>query len=111
MIVAANVTSRLAEEAEVVKAESPLYVATIVCTPAGSELTVRLAAPDAKLTTPRDVLPSENVMLPVGTPVPVPGITIEARTIGLPSVGAVGEAESDVVVLINAGGAAAEFEP
>lgn len=91
------------------KAESPPYVATIVRMPAGSELSVRLAAPDAKLTTPREVLPSENVMLPVGTPVPVPGVTFEARTIGLPSVGAVGEAESVVVVLIKAGGVAAEF--
>jgi hypothetical protein len=109
VIVVVNVTSTLlAEEAEPAKAESPLYVATIVCTPTGSELTVRLAAPDAKLTTPRDVLPSENVMLPVGTPVPVPGVTFEARTIGLPSRGAVGEAESVVVVLINEGG---EFEP
>jgi hypothetical protein len=69
---------------------------------------VRLADPDARVTLPRDVLPAEKAILPVGVPVPEPGITFAVNTTGVLSVGAVGEAERVVVVPINAGGV---FEP
>ena len=74
------------------------------CAPTGSELTVRLAEPDDSADVPRDVLPVENVMLPVGVPAPEPGTTLAVNATGLPNAGAVGENDNVVVVPIGAGG-------
>ena len=76
----------------------------IACAPAVSELSVKLAAPDARVAVPSDVLPAENLMLPEGTPAPEPGVTFAVNTIGVFNVGAVGEKDSVVVVAIKAGG-------
>ena len=69
---------------------------------------MRLPDPEVRVTTPRDILPVEKAMLPVGVPEPEPGVTFAVNTTGVLSAGAVKEAESVVVVLINAGGV---FDP
>jgi len=64
---------------------------------------VKLADPATRSALPSDVPPAENVMLPDGKPVPELGVTFAVSTTGLPSVGAVGDTESVVVVEIAAG--------
>jgi hypothetical protein len=76
----------------------------MVCAPIGSKLVVKLAEPEDRATVPRDVVPDENTMLPVGITVPELGATFAVRTSGFPNVGAVGDADRAVVVVISAGG-------
>lgn len=75
----------------------------IVCAPIGSTLVVKLAEPEARVAVPRDVVPDENAMLPVGIPVPELGATFAVRISDLPNVGDVGDTDSAVVVVMSAG--------
>ncbi len=72
--------------------------------PIGSELTVKLADPDARIDEPNDVLPDEKAMLPVGATEPETGVTVAVSVAGLFNVSVVGETDSAVVVPINVGG-------
>jgi hypothetical protein len=76
----------------------------IVCAPIGSKLVVKPAEPEARVTVPRDVVPDENTMLPVGIPAPELGATFAVRTSAFPNVGALGDTDRAVVVVMSAGG-------
>ena len=76
----------------------------IVCAPIGSTFVVKLAEPEARVAVPRDVAPDENAMLPVGIPVPEVGATFAVSISEPPSVGAVGDTDNAVAVVISAGG-------
>lgn len=76
----------------------------IACVPTGNELTAKLAVPDVRVPVPRDLLPAENWMLPVGTPMPELDATFAVNTTGLFNVGAAGEKDRVVAVAIKAGG-------
>src|SRR6516165_1775716 len=55
---------------------SPLYVAVIMCGPAGRFDTVIVAIRPLSVPVPKIVLPSRNVTVPLGVPVPETGATV-----------------------------------
>ncbi len=59
-----------AAEVLVRKLPSPLYAAVINCEPTGSALVMKVALPPLSVALPRFVMPSMNVTLPVGVPLP-----------------------------------------
>ena len=63
-------------ELEGAKFVSPLYVATTECDPSASVAELKLAMPLDTVPIPRVELPSENVTVPVGVPVPFMPLTM-----------------------------------
>ena len=101
-IVLVRATSTLlADEVDVAKIESPLYVATMVWLPIGKEFVVSVAWPELTVTEPRVDVPKEKVMDPEGEPVPDMGETCAVNVTGAFSVGVEDDVESVVAVAIK----------
>jgi hypothetical protein len=99
VIVAATTVTVTAGEEEVAKLESPAYEAVMECVPTAKVVMARVATPDPfNVPVPRDVVPSRNVTVPVGTVVsPLGPTTVAVRVTLCPAVTEVGEAASAVV--------------
>ena len=77
VVVAAMLTLCVSvEEVLLPKFESPLYAAVIECEPTISAEEVNVATPDDSAPVPNVVVPSLNVTVPVGVPVPDVGVTV-----------------------------------
>jgi hypothetical protein len=88
-----------ADETEAASLLSPPYEATIEWVPATREVVLKVAIPPPfKDVVPRVVVPSRNVIVPVGTLLPAWGITVAVKVTLCPGVSWVAEAESEVAV-------------
>ena len=101
IVVVRPTSTLLADEVDVAKIESPLYVATMFWLPIGKEFVVSVAWPELTVTEPRVDVPKEKVMDPEGEPVPDMGETRAVNVTGAFSVGVEDDVESVVAVAIK----------
>ena len=101
IVVVRPTSTLLADEVDVAKIESPLYVATMFWLPIGKEFVVSVAWPELTVTEPRVDVPKEKVMDPEGEPVPDMGETCAVNVTGAFSVGVEDDVESVVAVAIK----------
>lgn len=66
----------------------------MLCVPTLSDAVEKVATPDARLAVPIDVVPSENVTVPVGVDVPAVSLTEALKAIVVPADAVVGVAVS-----------------
>jgi hypothetical protein len=100
---AAVMVTTTAEEDEAALAVSPPYVAVMLWVPTLSVAVEKVATPEARLPVPIDVVPSENVTVPVGVAVPDVSVTDALKLIVVPEEAVVGKAVSWVVVAASVG--------
>jgi hypothetical protein len=91
-----------AADVEAANTESPLYCAVMLSVPPGSVVVVRVAVPDAlSVPVPRAVVPSRNVIVPVGVvDIPEGGATAAVR-VTLPPGAMLALLEVSVVVVAS----------
>jgi len=91
-------TTVATDDMDPAKLESPEYDAVMLCEPAASVEVENVAAPLFTVAVPSEVVPSLNVTVPVGLPLPDCAVTVAVNCTLCPTVGVMFEAVSEVLV-------------